>query len=69
MLLASIPSLRPNVERRPLTAIAGHLPDLANLPPGCPFAPRCSFVRPGCASVSMLLDAVGGGHASACPYV
>ncbi len=69
MLLATIPSLRPNVDGRPLTAIAGHLPDLASLPSGCPFAPRCSFVRPGCASVSMLLEPVAGGHASACPYV
>ena len=69
MLLATIPSLRPNVEGRPLAAIAGHLPDLAALPPGCPFAPRCAFAQTRCGSVSMRLDAEGRAHASACPYV
>jgi oligopeptide/dipeptide ABC transporter ATP-binding protein len=68
MLLATIPSLRPNIEGRPLAAIAGHLPDLAALPPGCPFAPRCTFAQPRCAGVSMQLDSVGPGHSSACPY-
>jgi oligopeptide/dipeptide ABC transporter ATP-binding protein len=32
--------------REPLTAIEGQPPDLANVPPGCSFAPRCRWPRP-----------------------
>src|ERR1700751_138042 len=38
-LLNSIPRMTDNVHR--LTAIEGQPPDLAALPPGCAFAPRC----------------------------
>lgn len=38
-LLASVPSVVG--ERRPLAMLPGEPPDLAGLPPGCPFAPRC----------------------------
>ena len=38
-LLGSIPRMTDN--RDHLTAIEGQPPDLASLPPGCPFAPRC----------------------------
>jgi oligopeptide/dipeptide ABC transporter ATP-binding protein len=39
-LLRSVP--RPDrLERGPLPAIPGFPPSLANLPPGCPFEPRC----------------------------
>ncbi len=69
MLLATVPSLRPNVERKLLPTIAGQLPDLAGLGNGCPFASRCSFVRPACADVPMVLDAPIQGHGSACPFV
>src|SRR5262245_46190627 len=34
----------------PLEPIAGAPPDLAALPPGCSFAPRCGFVRAECAA-------------------
>ena len=33
-----------------LPAIGGRLPDLANLPPGCAFAPRCPLALPLCAT-------------------
>jgi peptide/nickel transport system ATP-binding protein len=33
---------------RRLVAIPGAPPDLANLPPGCAFAPRCSFAADVC---------------------
>jgi oligopeptide/dipeptide ABC transporter ATP-binding protein len=39
-LLRSIP--RMNEQRERLTAIEGQPPDLAQLPPGCAFAPRCA---------------------------
>ena len=46
-LLGSIPRMRDGRER--LTAIDGQPPDLAALPPGCAFAPRCpsAFERCG----------------------
>jgi len=31
-----------------LEAIPGAPPDLAEVPTGCSFAPRCKFVRPDC---------------------
>ena len=34
--------------RRELTGIPGFPPDLRNLPPGCPFAPRCRHAMPVC---------------------
>jgi peptide/nickel transport system ATP-binding protein len=68
MLLATIPTLRPNVERKPLLTIAGQLPDLAKMVPGCPFAPRCEFARSECAEIPVTLDPPGGHHVSACPF-
>jgi oligopeptide/dipeptide ABC transporter ATP-binding protein len=41
----------PRVERPPhlaLPVVPGRPPDLAALPPGCPFAPRCPSVRDAC---------------------
>jgi oligopeptide/dipeptide ABC transporter ATP-binding protein len=69
LLLATIPSLRPNVDRTQLATIAGTMPDLADVVHGCPFASRCGFVRPGCDAVPMTLDAPRSEHGSACPFV
>jgi oligopeptide/dipeptide ABC transporter ATP-binding protein len=40
-LLGSIPSEEIIMERRKLNEIPGIVPNLAELPPGCPFHPRC----------------------------
>ncbi len=66
-LLNSVPELDSagNVQRR--AALAGHPPELADVIPGCVFAPRCEFARPGCESISMKLQKVGPAHDSACP--
>jgi oligopeptide/dipeptide ABC transporter ATP-binding protein len=45
-LLNSIPRMTDNTQR--LTAIDGQPPDLAALPPGCAFAPRCPRVFDHC---------------------
>jgi oligopeptide/dipeptide ABC transporter ATP-binding protein len=45
-LLNSIPRMSDNRER--LTAIEGQPPDLAALPPGCAFAPRCPMAMDRC---------------------
>ena len=45
-LLDSIPRLGASVDK--LSAIEGQPPDLAQLPPGCAFAPRCPHVMDRC---------------------
>jgi oligopeptide/dipeptide ABC transporter ATP-binding protein len=46
-LLAAIPPARGR-ERRALRQIPGSPPDPAHMPPGCPFAPRCSYAVARC---------------------
>jgi oligopeptide/dipeptide ABC transporter ATP-binding protein len=46
-LLGSVPKLG---SKEPLYSIAGQPPNLANLPPGCPFHPRCPEVLARCAT-------------------
>jgi peptide/nickel transport system ATP-binding protein len=46
-LMASVPTLDGDVER--LAQIAGALPELDALPPGCAFHPRCPKASPRCA--------------------
>ncbi|MFT5463887.1 MAG: oligopeptide transport system ATP-binding protein [Planctomycetota bacterium] len=48
-LLASIPKLSDDPDA-PLHPIPGNPPNLAHLPPGCAFAPRCSIVKSHCTS-------------------
>jgi oligopeptide/dipeptide ABC transporter ATP-binding protein len=66
-LLNSVPELDSagNVQRR--AALAGHPPELAEVIPGCVFAPRCEHAKQDCAEVAMKLEPVGPDHASACP--
>lgn len=54
------------LEGHRLPAIPGSPPDLANLPPGCAFAPRCAIAAEACrASVPEAVD-LGGGHRVRC---
>ena len=46
-LFAARPALRARKGQR-LATIAGTVPELADLPAGCPFAGRCSFTIPEC---------------------
>lgn len=45
-LLASVPKMEEDVDR--LYSIEGQPPTLHDLPPGCPFAPRCQYVMERC---------------------
>jgi oligopeptide/dipeptide ABC transporter ATP-binding protein len=63
-LLASIPSLEE--ERRRLRTIPGTLPSLAQLPPGCRFAPRCPYAMPDCSRTTPPLFGAAEGHRVAC---
>jgi peptide/nickel transport system ATP-binding protein len=46
-LFGARPALRSQKGKR-LVTIAGTVPELVDLPPGCPFAGRCSFTIPEC---------------------
>ncbi len=48
-LLSSFPNIQ--ADRRTLDVIPGSPPDLRTPPPGCRFAPRCSFAMPICSEV------------------
>jgi oligopeptide/dipeptide ABC transporter ATP-binding protein len=45
-LLACRPRIGEQIKK--VQPIPGNVPDLANQPPGCAFAPRCSLVQPAC---------------------
>ena len=49
-----------------LPAIAGSPPDLANLPAGCAFAPRCGSVRDACHAAPPPAIELTAGHAVRC---
>jgi oligopeptide/dipeptide ABC transporter ATP-binding protein len=51
-----------------LDSIPGTPPDLASLPPGCPFHPRCSFVEDDCVSGEFPLLPLADGRATACVH-
>jgi peptide/nickel transport system ATP-binding protein len=63
-LLSCLPALRRGRTR--LAAIEGQPPDLARVPPGCGFAPRCSMVEPRCQATRPALETVGVDHLAAC---
>jgi len=63
-LLGSIPRLDWSVDE--LAAIDGMVPNMAALPTGCRFAPRCPFVREICTHAPPPIVPVGPGHASRC---
>ena len=52
--------------REPLATIEGQPPDLANLPPGCSFAPRCPLAQEQCHTTSPPLEELVPGHNVAC---
>ncbi|MFB9473176.1 dipeptide ABC transporter ATP-binding protein [Nonomuraea salmonea] len=64
-LLGSIPRVDTGA-RQPLTPIEGSPPSPAELPPGCPFAPRCPMRIDECDAAEPPLYDVGEGHRAAC---
>ncbi len=64
-LLGSVPRLDSPQGSR-LVPIPGAPPSLVNLPPGCPFAPRCPLAIDACRTAEPALLRVGGGHLAAC---
>jgi oligopeptide/dipeptide ABC transporter ATP-binding protein len=68
-LLAAELVFDPQQSRSRLETIGGQVPDLGDLPPGCPFQARCRHARPECREVPMVLDQPAPEHGSACPIV
>ena len=64
-LLASIPRFD-SIDKSRLPTIEGEIPDLANLPPGCSFWPRCGWAVDRCSTEEPGLVSVGNGHRAAC---
>jgi oligopeptide/dipeptide ABC transporter ATP-binding protein len=67
-LLGSMPRMDAARDAR-LTPILGTPPSLVNLPPGCPFAPRCPMAEQLCREEEpALLPIDGSPHTSACHF-
>jgi oligopeptide/dipeptide ABC transporter ATP-binding protein len=65
-LMRSLPD--PAVKGGKLTAIAGSPPNLAHLPEGCPFAPRCTLCGEICKKQRPELVEIAPGHAVRCHF-
>ena len=65
MLLASVPRLDLDRKRK-LRVIDGLPPNLARLPKGCAFSPRCYFAIDRCREERPELEEVGEDHYAAC---
>ena len=64
-LLRSIPKIN-ETRKEKLIPIEGLPPDLIDLPPGCPFAPRCPYKVDKCLETNPKLDLAARGHKVAC---
>lgn len=63
-LLASRPRI--TIPKEPIAPIPGSVPDLADLPAGCPFSPRCPLALGVCREGPVPLFEVTPGHTSRC---
>jgi oligopeptide transport system ATP-binding protein len=66
-LLESVPDPT-SEDRGPLYQIPGLPPDVAHLPPGCPFAPRCARAEAVCRSAFPPLVELAPSHHSLCHF-
>jgi oligopeptide transport system ATP-binding protein len=64
-LMDSVPRLDETAMRR-LVPIKGQPPNLAELPPGCAFHPRCTYAEERCRAEAPALLAVAQHHEKAC---
>ncbi len=67
-LLGSVPRLDQG-NQEALATLEGNPPSVVNLPPGCPFAPRCPLAGPACREAEPALLPVGADHTAACVRV
>ena len=64
-LMASVPQLDQDVKKK-LVPIRGQPPNLANVPEGCAFHPRCDYAVDQCRKERPQLASVGENHERAC---
>jgi oligopeptide/dipeptide ABC transporter ATP-binding protein len=64
-LMASVPQLDQDIKKK-LVPIQGQPPNLANVPDGCAFHPRCNYAIEQCRKEIPQLVSVGGKHEKAC---
>ncbi len=64
-LLGAVPRLDAT-NREPLATLKGNPPSVVDLPPGCPFVPRCPLAHAGCRQEEPKLVTVGPDHTVAC---
>ncbi len=66
-LLRSLPRVdKSRVATERLIPIQGLPPDLIEMPPGCPFMPRCPYAISRCAAENPALESIGPEHEVAC---
>ena len=65
-LMNSVPRLDQRGQR--LSPIIGSPPNLADIPPGCSFHPRCPRAEPICQQERPELREIGSGRQSACHF-
>ena len=64
-LMASVPQLDQDIKKK-LVPIKGQPPNLANVPDGCAFHPRCDYAIERCRKEIPQLVLIGGKHEKAC---
>ena len=68
-LLGAVPRLDAT-EKQALASLEGNPPSVVDLPPGCPFEPRCPLSTPECLSAEPpLIPTEHPGHVAACIHV
>jgi peptide/nickel transport system ATP-binding protein len=68
-LAAAFPTIGDPASRKAPHGLGGDPPDPQDLPPGCPFAPRCPAVMPECEAAPVPLLPVADDHDAACLLV
>ena len=63
-LFNSLPNI--NARNEELKPIKGLMPDPTDLPPGCPFSPRCDYACEACKKIEPKLKTFDGTHKAAC---
>jgi oligopeptide/dipeptide ABC transporter ATP-binding protein len=64
-LMLSVPQLDQDIKKK-LVPIKGQPPNLANVPEGCAFRPRCDYAIERCAKETPQLVSIGEKHERAC---
>ena len=67
-LLSAVPLPNPDLERS-RTILKGDVPNPVDIPPGCPFHPRCPIAENRCKVETPRLEDKGNSHLTACHLV